>query len=109
MHKTAEQVFKTLQGKKREDLHAVFAFDIKGHGHWRLYVKNGRVKVDHSKKKADFTLATTESDFEKIVEGKQNLLTAIMQGRVKYKGDIITGQKLNATLRSNLRKTRKEK
>lgn len=109
MHQTSAQIFESLQNQRREDLHAIFAFDIKGSGHWRLYVKNGRVKVDHSKKKADFTLMANEDDFEKIVEGKQNLLTAIMQGRAKFKGDIILGQRFNAILRANIRRARKVK
>ena len=108
MRETAAQIFQSLQGQKQEGFHAVLAFDIKNVGHWRLYVKDGRVQIDHSNKKADFTMAATEEEFEKIIEGRQNLLTAIMQGRVKFKGDIILGQKFNAALRSNIKRIRRK-
>jgi putative sterol carrier protein len=64
-------------------------FDIAGAGSWLLTVRDGTVDARRgAQAKAECTIAVDEADFLEIIAGRRNTTTAIMQGRVVFRGDV---------------------
>jgi putative sterol carrier protein len=72
------------------DVEGSFRFDVDGVGSFRVEVDHGSItsRDDPGRSSADAVLASSEQDFLKIASGEQNLLTAYMQGRVRFEGDL---------------------
>ncbi len=70
-------------------------FDIVGVGSWLVRVDQGAITftVAESSTAADCTLTATESDFLAMASGRQNPMTAFMQGRLKGTGNISLGDR----------------
>ncbi len=67
----------------------VFEFDIDhGGGRWYLELDHGRPSLQQHVAKADCAIGCSASDFIDIAEGRQNLMTAFLQGRVTCSGDL---------------------
>lgn len=62
-------------------------FDIAEEGSWWVAVAHGALIVRQSAASADCVLSFTAADFNAIVRGEQNPLTAAMQGRVRITGN----------------------
>lgn len=62
-------------------------FDIAEEGSWWVAVRDGALTVRQDAARADCVLSFTAADFEAIVRGEQNPLTAAMQGRVQIIGN----------------------
>jgi putative sterol carrier protein len=69
-----------------ENLVATFRFDIDGQGSWLIRVDHGTISVSKGAGEADCVLSCSADDFEPIIRGQQNLLTANMQGRLRIDG-----------------------
>ncbi len=65
---------------------------------------DNQIKVTDETTKTNFLMRCREEDFKKILNGEQNLVTALMQGRVTIKGDLMLVQRFNKDLRSNIKK-----
>ena len=63
-----------------------FRFDVEGQGSWLIKVDRGAIVVFEGTGEADCVLSCSAEDFEPIITGRQNLLTAHMQGRLKIEG-----------------------
>ena len=57
---------------------------------------------------ADCTIRCDEADFIDIVEGRRNLITATMQGRVEISGDLALAQKFHGLISGKLEDKKKE-
>jgi putative sterol carrier protein len=99
----AREFFESLpsraNGKRAEGIDASYVFAIDGAGTWTVKVEDGNVAVSEGDTGGDCTISTSESTFEKIVQGRQNPLTAYMTGKVKITGDIGAAMKLKDVLR----------
>jgi len=99
MAETAKEVFKLHRMQEYEPIlrgvHGTYLFDIENVGSWFVAVDDGAIKVEEAKREADCTISCNEADFVDIVEGRRNLITAQMQGRVKIHGDMALAQKFH--------------
>lgn len=103
----ADAVFQEINKKLQEDgeqfvkkIGGVFAFKVKdGPGGkeatWIVDVKNGRGSVHNdTEKKADCTIAMSDSDLLALMTGKMNPQTAFFQGKLKITGNMGMAMKL---------------
>ena len=99
MPQTAQEVFTLHRMQKYEPVlrgvHGTYLFEIDKVGNWSIAVDDGVIDVEETKRDADCTISCNEGDFVDIVEGRRNLITAHMQGRVKVHGDMALAQKFH--------------
>ncbi len=98
----AREFFETLpgraNGKHAGGIDARYVFAIDGAGTWTVKVEDGQVAVSEGDHGGDCTISASEATFEKIVDGRQNPVTAYMTGKIKIKGDISAAMKLKDVL-----------
>jgi putative sterol carrier protein len=75
-----------------------YRFDVEGVGSFFVSVDDGQLAIAEIMRDADCVIACDEDLFVRIAEGKQNLLTAAMQGLVAIYGDLALAQKLDGIL-----------
>lgn len=96
---TAHEVFQLHEFQKYEPLlrgvSGSYLFEIERVGYWFISVQDGAIRLEEDRHDADCTISCNEPDFIDIIEGRRNLLTAAMQGRVKIHGDITLAQKFH--------------
>jgi len=99
MPQTAQEVFNLHRMQKHEPVlrgvHGTYLFEIDKVGSWFVAVDDGAIKIEEKNRDADCTISCDEGDFVDIVEGRRNLITAHMQGRVKVRGDMALAQKFH--------------
>jgi len=100
MARTAQELFEGHGLQENEPLlrgvSGSYLFDIQSVGSWFVGVDKGKVKVDRREHEAaDCVIQCNEQDFVDIVEGRRNLLTSVMQGRVQVQGDLALAQKFH--------------
>jgi putative sterol carrier protein len=99
---SAKEFFESLpsraNGSKTAGMHASYVFEIEGGGTWTVKVEDGTVAVDEGDTGGDCTISASEDTFERIVDGKQNPLTAYMTGKLKVSGDVSAALKLKTLL-----------
>jgi putative sterol carrier protein len=99
MPRTAQEIFNLHRVQEHEPIlrgvHGTYLFEIDKVGNWFVAVDDGTIKVEETKRDADCTISCDERDFVDIVEGRRNLITAHMQGRVKVHGDMALAQKFH--------------
>ena len=59
-----------------------------GGGRWSLKVDRGTPRLEAETKHSDCAIKCNEADFIDIAQGRQNLVAAFLQGRVKCSGDL---------------------
>jgi arylformamidase len=96
---TAQEVFNVHRMQKfapvLRGVHGTYLFDIDKVGSWFVAVDDGALNIEETKREADCTISCGEQDFVDIVEGRRNLITAHMQGRVNVRGDMALAQKFH--------------
>lgn len=85
-----------------EDVHGTFRFDIKDVGCWRVTVDGGQIKAWESREPAGCEIECESEDFIDILQGRRNLITAAMQGRVVIGGDLALAQKFHGFIGANV-------
>lgn len=113
MPQTAREIFELHKFQEHEpDLRGVYGsylFEIKQVGAWYVSVNDGAIKVHESKREAaDCVIRCSEEDFTDIVEGRRNLITAAMQGRIQIRGDIALAQKFHGLVSAAVERKRGE-
>ncbi len=92
MSETTEAFFERLAARGYEPLlHSIsgtIRWDIADAGSWFVIVNNGAVSVSRNTAGADCVLACSREDFERLVVGKQNPTTLLLQGKLKITGNI---------------------
>jgi putative sterol carrier protein len=92
MSETTQAFFEHLAERGNEPLlHSISGtvrLDIQDAGSWFVVVKNGAVSVSRDTAGADCVLACSREDFERMVVGKQNPTTLLLQGKMKITGNI---------------------
>lgn len=113
MPQTAEEVFNLHRMQKYEPVlrgvHGTYLFDIDKVGSWFVAVDDGAIHVEETKRDADCTITCDEPDFVDIVEGRRQLITSHMQGRVKIRGDMALAQKFHGLLSTKIEEKRPSK
>ena len=98
----AREFFETLpsraNGKHAAGVDASYVFAIDGAGTWTVNVADGKVAVSEGDSGGDCTISASEDTFERIVDGRQNPLTAYMTGKIKIEGDLGAAMKLKEIL-----------
>ncbi|HKT48640.1 MAG TPA: SCP2 sterol-binding domain-containing protein [Candidatus Acidoferrales bacterium] len=100
MARTAREIFETHNFREDEPLLrgvcGSYLFDIDQVGSWFVQCDQGKVNVDRAKHDtADCVIHCSEQDFVDMIEGRRNMVTAWMQGRVEVQGDVGLAQKFN--------------
>jgi putative sterol carrier protein len=99
---SAKEFFESLpsraNGTKTAGMHASYVFEIEGGGTWTVKVEDGNVAVSEGDTGGACTISASEDIFERIVDGKQNPLTAYMTGKLKVSGDVSAALKLKSLL-----------
>ena len=99
MGQTAKEFFEELPShadtSKTAGMHASYVFDIDGSGTWTVSVADGKVAVSEGDHGGECKISASTATFERIVEGKQNPLTAYMLGKLKVHGDVSAAMKLS--------------
>jgi len=104
---TARSIMSAAQ-RRREDrrpdprlegISGSYRFDVDGVGSWRIEVRDGIVTISESTAAADCVVRCDEGDFVRLANGEQNLLTALLQGRVQVEGDYALAQRLHGFIR----------
>ena len=110
MPQTAQEVFKLHRMQKYEPVlrgvHGTYLFEIEKVGSWFVAVDDGAIKIEEAGRDADCTIICDERDFVDIVEGRRNLITAHMQGRVKVHGDMALAQKFHGLVSAMIEERR---
>ena len=76
-----------------------YRFDVDGIGSWRIEVRDGMATITESTAAAECVVRCDERDFVRLAHGQQNLLTAVLQGRVQVEGDYALAQRLHGFIR----------
>jgi putative sterol carrier protein len=92
MSDTTQAFFERLAQRGYEPLlHSIsgtIRWDIEDAGSWFVAVKNGSLTVSRDTAGADCVLACSREDFERMVVGKQNPTTLLLQGKMKIAGNV---------------------
>jgi putative sterol carrier protein len=89
-------------------VHGTYLFEIANVGPQFISVQDGAIEIQEVRHDADCTIRCDEADFVDIVEGRRNLLTATMQGRVKVSGDLALAQKFHGLITGKLEDKKKK-
>jgi putative sterol carrier protein len=98
---TVQEIFdampKSFQKDAARGLNAVYQFDITGDGggKWYAAITNGELAVtkgEHASPSITITMAA--QDYINLTEGKLNPQMAFMTGKIKIKGDLGLGMKM---------------
>lgn len=99
MPQRAQEIFQLHRAEHYQPLlrgvRGTYLFDIEHVGFWFVAVDDGMVKVAEGRQEADCVIRCSEGDFIDIVEGRRNLVTAALQGRVQIRGDVALAQKFH--------------
>ncbi len=66
--------------------------DIEDVGNWFIVVNKGALTVSRDTAGADCVIACRREDFERMVVGKQNPTTLLLQGKMKLTGNVVLAQ-----------------
>src|SRR5262249_38502905 len=94
----APHTFEVLELKGN---HVTYQFEVDGSDRFTIEVHDGSVRLDEgpSKSPADCTISANDEDMARILLGKQNVMTAALQGLILVSGDLSAAQRLPALLR----------
>jgi putative sterol carrier protein len=99
---SAKEFFESLperaNGRRIEGIDSTYVFAIDGAGTWTVKVADGKLVVDEGDQGGDCTIAASEETFGRILDGRQNPLTAYMTGKLKVSGDVGAALKLKDLL-----------
>ena len=99
MAEGAKEFFDTLESRvdasKAQGINASYLFDVTGAGAWKVDVQDASgVTVTEGATDAGTTITIAEDDFDRLVAGELNPMTAFMTGKLKVKGDMGAAMKL---------------
>src|SRR5262249_28062225 len=65
---------------------------------WRLRIDNGHVALFDGSGVADLALSLDEPTFVDLIEGRQNFVTGLLQGKIRAEGDLALALKFHGIL-----------
>src|SRR5689334_4321669 len=106
MARSAQEVFDTYRANNDSPflrgIRGTYLFNIEDVGDWFVSVDDGKLSFDEKRHSADCEIRCNEQDFVDMIEGRRNLLTSFLQGRVQVRGDISLAQKFHGFVSSEL-------
>jgi putative sterol carrier protein len=112
MGRSIQQIIDETKGERFDerlvDFQGSCRFDIEGVGSYRVEVDHGRVAARVGPGSADCVITCGPDDFVRIMEGEQNLLTAFMQGRVGFQGELAVAKVVHGLLPARPREEGRE-
>lgn len=118
MAKSAKELFQRFQSSQYQPslrkIRGTYLFQVDNVGDLYVSVNDGEItaeqrKAGQGKQDADCSFQCGEQDFIDITEGRRNLLTAILQGRVHVHGNAALAQKVHSLVRANAEQQREQK
>jgi putative sterol carrier protein len=110
MAKSAQEIIQSYGTTKfvpyLRGVRGTYLFEIENVGSWFVSVDDGAITYDREKHEADCVIRCNEEDFVDIVEGRRNLLTAALQGRVQVHGDVALAQKVQGLVGTEIEQKR---
>jgi putative sterol carrier protein len=104
MSETARDILAAAATREQDPrlagIEGTYRFDVEGAGSWCVAVHEGRVTITEAATGGDCVIRCTEPDFVRIAQGRQNLLTAALQGRVQIEGSMVLAQKFSGFVRA---------
>ncbi len=99
MAEATREFFQTLESRvdpaKAAGINSSYLFDVDGAGRWLVDVRDEGVQVtENGEGGGDCTIAVSDENFERLVSGELNPMTAYMTGKLKVKGDMGAAMKL---------------
>ncbi len=96
MSDTTQAFFERLAKRGYEPLlHGVsgtIQADIEDTGSWFVTVNKGALSVNRDVTEADCAFTCSRQDFERMVVGKQNPTTLLLQGKMQFAGNVVLAQ-----------------
>lgn len=81
---------------------AIYEFRVPDVGRWWAVVDKGVISITGVEPgPADCTMIASEEEMLRIFSGEQNLITALMQGRVEVEGNVFLAQRLHGYIRAH--------
>ena len=96
-----EMVPPTFYAPEMRGVHAIYRFEIDDGEKWTMRVDDGTVSVGEAGRDdepASCTIGGSDADVAAVLRGEQNMVTALLQGRISVLGDLAVGQRLVGAL-----------
>src|SRR5262245_59219901 len=86
-----------------QGVYGTLLFEVEGGGAWSVQIDDGKVVIADGRPsgRVDCTLTANDEDMALVLSGRQNLLTAAMQGRITFQGDPMLAQTFHSYLRGH--------
>jgi putative sterol carrier protein len=94
-----------LAPEELEDVEGSYRFDIDDES-WMLTLRDGYLLVTEESGAADCVVRASDEEFQRLMQGNQNMLTAFLQGRIDIEGDMAMAHRLHTYLRVETRAPR---
>ena len=76
-----------------------YGLEVTGLGSWRLTVRDGKASLSEGAGDADLTVSMSLTDYLHVARGEQNAQTALLQRRIRARGDMSYLARLTRILR----------
>lgn len=96
-----EAVPKTFYAPEMKGMNATYRFEIEEGDQFTIRVADGNVVVSEASPAdppASCTISAGDNDMALVLRGQQNMLTAVLQGRLAVVGDLALAQRLRGLL-----------
>ena len=89
-HDMEARVPRTGYDARFKDLRGTASFKVEAVGNWRLRIDDGHFQmlVGGGDVDPDLVLSLDQDTFIELIEGRQNFLTGVLQGRIRAEGDL---------------------
>ena len=77
-----------LLGKVRGTVRFQLLDPQRGDDHWLIAIDHGDVSVSHVDGRADGTMRAEKAFFERLLQGKENAVAAMLRGAIVCSGDV---------------------
>jgi putative sterol carrier protein len=110
MARSAQELFQLYEAQRYEPIlkgvRGTYLFDIHQAGCWFGSVVDGAVTSDEKRAEAECVVRCGEEDFVGIIEGRRNLLTSALPGRIQVRGDVAFAQKFHGLVSTTVERKR---
>jgi putative sterol carrier protein len=100
--RSIQQIIDEVKAKRFDerlvDFEGTCRFDIEGVGSYLAEVDHGRMGLRESHGPAECVITSSAEDFVRLLSGELNLLTAFMQGRIGFEGDLAVAKLVHGLL-----------
>jgi len=91
----------TLYAPEMRGVDALYRFDVEDGDQWTIRVADGNVALGAARpddEEPTCIITASDADMAVVLRGEQNMLTALLQGRIGIVGDLALAQRLAGIL-----------